>query len=140
MPPEIRKRGAVAVIWQADRFLVIKRSQTVRAPGAFCFPGGAIETGESEPQALVREIDEELQARVRPVARLWESVTDWGVWLAWWQAEFEPGEDPQPNPDEVESVHWHTADELRTLNGVLSSNLQFLAALERGEFTLRDRP
>ena len=138
MPPEIRKRGAVAVIVQEDRFLVIKRSQTVRAPGAFCFPGGAIETGETESQALVREIDEELLARVQPVGRLWESVTDWGVWLAWWQAEFLPDQEPQPNPEEVESIHWHTAAELRALEGVLSSNVEFLNALDRGEFSLRE--
>jgi len=132
----IVRRGAVAVICREGQFLVIRRSQSVRAPGRFCFPGGGIEPGESEEQAMVREFREELGAEVRPVARLWECVTPWGVWLAWWQAEFLPGESPAANPAEVESIHWHTAEELLALEGLLESNLAFLSALSTGEIAL----
>lgn len=132
----IQRRGAVAVIPRQGRLLVIRRSQQVRAPGRFCFPGGGIEADESEEVALVREIREELGAAIRPVARLWESVTPWGVWLAWWQAEFLPGEEPSANPAEVESIHWHTPGEMAVLEGMLESNLAFLEALARGEFSL----
>ncbi|MBX3414493.1 MAG: NUDIX domain-containing protein [Pirellulales bacterium] len=118
------------------RFLVIRRSQTVVAPGAFCFPGGAIESGESEEQALVRELREELALEVRPKKRLWQSVTPWRVELSWWQAEFDLAGIPTPNPAEVESFHWYTTAEMRALAGLLSSNLAFLEAADAGEFLL----
>ena len=43
--------AAVAVILDGDKFLIIKRSANVRAPGQYCFPGGGIEAGESNEQA-----------------------------------------------------------------------------------------
>jgi len=133
---QVRRRGAVAVIERQGTLLVIRRSQMVVAPGAFCFPGGGIEAGESEEAALVRELQEELQVVVRPVRRLWSSVTPWSVELAWWQAELAADAVLVPAPAEVESVHWHTPDEIAGLPGLLESNLQFLAALARNEFAL----
>lgn len=76
------RRGVVAVVTRADRFLVIRRSAHVVAPGAFCFPGGGIEPGENEEQALVREFLEELNAAIEPVRLLWRSVTPWETQLA----------------------------------------------------------
>ena len=61
------RQGAVAVVVRDDRFLVIRRSANVVAPGAFCFPGGGIEAGETEERALVREFREELGATIVPV-------------------------------------------------------------------------
>src|SRR5688572_13746277 len=104
MPPA--RRGVVAVIVEQDRFLVIRRSQHVVAPGAFCFPGGAIESGETEAAALVREIEEELGVCVRPLRPLWRSITPWNVHLTWWLAAADENCDWSPNPDEVESIHW----------------------------------
>ena len=69
------RRGAVAVIRRGQQFLVICRSQSVAAPGAYCFPGGTIEAGETEREALVRELQEELNLTVEPVCRLWSSIT-----------------------------------------------------------------
>ena len=59
-----------------NRFLVIRRSSTVMAPGAFCFPGGGIESGETEEIALVRELQEELAVQSKPVRRIWRNITD----------------------------------------------------------------
>ena len=130
------RRGVVAVIVQADRLLVIRRSQTVVAPGAFCFPGGGIEDDESESDALVREIAEELGVIVRPVRPLWRSVTPWNVHLTWWLSEVEQGCEWRPNPAEVESIHWLTPQEIKQLPALLESNVCFLRALEAGEFGL----
>src|SRR5689334_13980746 len=116
-----KRRGVVAVVVRDGRLLVIRRSQLVVAPGAFCFPGG-IEAGESEEQALVREIQEELNAAVRPLRRIWQSETPWSVELAWWLAEFEMNAEPIPAPAEVESIHWHTPTEMTELPGLLESN------------------
>src|SRR5688572_16987188 len=88
--PIIRKHGVVAVVLRGEQFLVIRRSQHVRAPGMHCFPGGAIEPSESEQAAMVREMHEELAVVARPLQRLWETVTPWHVHLAWWLAEIDP--------------------------------------------------
>ncbi len=131
-----RRRGVVAVIVEQGRFLVIRRAQSVVAPGKYCFPGGAIEPGESEEVALIREIHEELGTGVRPLRRLWQSVTPWGVPLAWWLGEIDGGSRPVPNPSEVESVHWLTPDEMAAEPDLLESNRRFLQAVAAGEIDL----
>lgn len=128
------RRGVVAVVLRGGRFLVIRRSATVVAPLAYCFPGGGIETGESEEAALVRELTEELEASVRPVRLVWRSTTPWGVELAWWLAELTG--DVRPNPAEVHSCHWHTAEEMAQLPDLLESNREFLAMLAAGALNL----
>ena len=130
------RRGIVAVILRGERFLVIRRSQHVRAPLAHCFPGGAIEPGEDEPAAASREVREELAVEATPLRLLWRSTTPWGVALAWWLAEIDAACVPVPNPQEVESFAWLTAAEIRELPGLLESNLEFLAAVERGEISV----
>jgi 8-oxo-dGTP pyrophosphatase MutT (NUDIX family) len=127
-PKESPLRGVVAVILRGERFLVIRRSQHVRAPGMHCFPGGAIEAGESEDNAVCREMREELALPARPLRRIWRSVTPWNVELAWWLAEIDAEATPLPNPHEVEAYLWLTAAEIRALPNLLPSNLEFLAA------------
>lgn len=130
------RHGAVAVILRESQFLVIRRSRHVVAPRAYCFPGGGIESGETEQQALIREIREELNVDIEAKRHLWSSVTPWNVRLSWWLAELGPKETPQPTPAEVESVHWCSQQEMRALPGLLQSNHHFLDALERDEFRL----
>ena len=96
-----------------------------------CFPGGAIEPGESEEQAIARELSEELAIAARPIRRVWLSVTPWNVALAWWLAEIDAEAIPLPNPAEVESFHWLTGGEIRLLPNLLASNLEFLDAWQR---------
>lgn len=131
-------RGVVAVVLRGDKFLVIRRSQHVRAPGKFCFPGGSIEAGESEEVAVVREFAEELGAPVMPLARLWSSMTITDVQLAWWQVALSAEQTLTPNPLEVESVHWLSRDEALALPELLASNRDFYAAWDAGNFLLRD--
>lgn len=133
-PPH--RRGAVAILVREERLLVIRRSHLVVAPRAFCFPGGGIEGAESESEALIREIQEELGVTVLPRRRVWSSVTPWGVHLAWWRADLVEPCELCPNPAEVESIHWHTPAEMAALPELLESNRQFLAALENGEVEL----
>ena len=70
-----QREGVVAVIRQDKDFLVIQRSQHVVAPGKLCFPGGGIEAGETQEEAVCRELWEELNIEIAPQAKLWESVT-----------------------------------------------------------------
>lgn len=132
-PITIRKRGVVAVVARGDRLLVIQRSQHVRAPGMYCFPGGGIEPGESEDIAVAREMHEELAATVAPVRCLWRYVTSWGVDLAWWLVTLPEDAALVHNPLEVEAFHWMHPREIRGLEKLLESNLHFLDAVEAGE-------
>jgi 8-oxo-dGTP diphosphatase len=132
------RRGAVAVFIRDGQFLVIRRSQHVVAPGAYCFPGGGIEADESEAAALVREIEEELGVTIRPVQKIWHSVTPWNVELVWWLTELPVDAELRPNPAEVESIHWCTAEEMSQLPDLLASNLAFLAAVATGEISLTE--
>jgi 8-oxo-dGTP diphosphatase len=132
----VRRRGAVGVIFHEGRLLVIRRSRWVVAPLRFCFPGGAIEGDETEEAALVRELKEELGVAAKPVRRLWESVTPWNVHLVWWLADVDGETALTPNPAEVDSVHWYTPTELAALPDLLESNHAFLQALATGQIDL----
>jgi 8-oxo-dGTP diphosphatase len=131
-----RRRGVVAVVSRRRRLLVIRRSSQVVAPGAVCFPGGGIEPGESETDALVRELDEELGSAVQPVRRIWQSVTAWDVELSWWLAQIDAETALAPNPAEVEAILWLAPEELLEHPELLSSNREFLQAVLRGEIQL----
>jgi 8-oxo-dGTP pyrophosphatase MutT (NUDIX family) len=126
IPDDPGRRGVVGVAVRDGRMLVIRRSRTVVAPLVYCFPGGGIEAGESEQQALVREFCEEIGVAVRPLRRLWECVTAWKVELAWWLVELPPDATPVPNPAEVESIHWYSPEEMSQLPDLLESNREFL--------------
>lgn len=128
------RRGAVAVVVRDARLLVVRRSRHVAAPGMYCFPGGGIEPGESEAEAVRREMREELNVAVRPVRRLWQSVTSWRVDLAWWLAELDAQAVLSPDANEVESAHWLSVDEILALDDLLESNRHFFAAMREGTF------
>ena len=130
------RRGAVAVVQSDDRLLVIRRSRHVRAPGAYCFPGGGIESGETPSEAVRRELFEELNAEVVPIRCLWQSTTSWNVHLAWWLAELTNPTQLLANPAEVQSFQWLTPTAIRALPELLESNHFFLDAWERGDFDL----
>jgi 8-oxo-dGTP diphosphatase len=128
----------VVVVQQAGRFLMIRRAAGVLAGGAWCFVGGAIESGESQAEAVVREFAEELGGRVRPLQKIWEYTRpDRGLVLHWWAATLE-SRDLSPNADEVAEVRWCTPGELESLPHVLESNLEFVR--EVGRELLRGDP
>ncbi len=136
IPDDPGRRGAVAIIPRAGRLLVIRRSRRVVAPRVYCFPGGGIEGAETDEQALVRELGEELGVVIQPLRRLWQCVTPWKVHLSWWLAELPEGAVLVPNTAEVESVHWLTVEEMAALPDLLESNRRFLELVQRGEIRL----
>jgi len=136
IPETPGRRGAVAIIVQQGRMLVIRRSRSVIAPLTYCFPGGGIEDGETEETAVIREVHEEIGVPIRPLRRLWECVTAWKVHLAWWLAEMDPDAVAAINPREVESVHWFTPQEMAALPELLDSNREFLNLIAKGEIRL----
>lgn len=77
------------------RFLVQQRLPGGSRGSLWEFPGGKVEPGESEPQALARECQEELAVRLEVGARLWagrHEYPDLTVDLALYAARLEQGE------------------------------------------------
>jgi 8-oxo-dGTP pyrophosphatase MutT (NUDIX family) len=136
IPDDPGRRGAVAITLRDGRMLVIRRSKEVVAPLVYCFPGGGIEPGETEEQAMVRECREEIGVTLVPIRRLWECTTAWKVHLAWWLAEIPNDATPRKNPCEVESIHWFTPEEMAAIPDLLPSNKYFLELVLRGEIAL----
>ncbi|MCA9122845.1 MAG: NUDIX domain-containing protein [Planctomycetaceae bacterium] len=130
------RRGVVAVVPRQGRLLVIRRSEFVVAPGAYCFPGGGIHENEGEVAAIVREMQEELGVAATARRLLWRSVTPWNVELAWWLVDLPSECILAANEAEVASIHWHTPAEIRLLSNLLESNHDFLDAWQRSEFHL----
>ncbi len=130
------KRGVVGVMMRGDKMLTIRRSQNVSAPGKLCLPGGTIEFGETEEQALVREMQEELAIEVVPVSCCWRSVTPWGTKLAFWLAELDDSAIPTPDLVEVADVFWMDRHEITQAADVLPSLPRFIDAWRDGEVKL----
>ena len=130
------RHGAVGVVVEAGKFLVIRRSLTVKAPGLLCFPGGAIEHGETPEQAVVRELEEELALVSLSAKHLWHSRTSWGTLLEWLLVERHCDSQPIANPREVAEVMWYEADELLKQRDLLGSVPDFFAAWALGHFQL----
>jgi len=130
------RHAVVAVIVEQSRFLVIRRSEFVRAPGLICFPGGGIENGEDFEEAIRREMREELLLEVDVMEHLWASVTRWGTKLEWLLCRRQPNSDPIPTPAEVAEVMWLSHSELKERPDLLGSLPDFFEALRKREFTL----
>ena len=116
---------------QNGRWLLIRRSATVPGSLRVCFPGGGIDGEETQTEAVVREMREEIAAEVLPVRCVWHyrfeerAITLWG-WLAELHSVV-----LAPNPDEVDEILWLTADEVINHPDVLPHTDKFMAALQR---------
>lgn len=134
------RHGAIGVILDAQsRFLVIERSQFVRAPGRLCFPGGGIEPGETQEAALARELMEELSLEVAPVRKLWENQTPSGTILHWWLADVLSDATPTPDLEEVSNWFWMAEAEFVSDPRTLVTNLEFMKAVRQGNVNLGHR-
>lgn len=130
------RHGAVAVVAESGRFLVIRRSMLVRAPGLLCFPGGGIEHGETPEQAVMRELYEELALDSIDAKHLWQSYTSWGTLLEWLWVERHVDSQPVANPREVADIRWYEPEDLLVQPDLLGSVPDFFAAWALGHFQL----
>ena len=97
-----------------------------------CFPGGHVEPGEDEHQAVVRECHEELAAIVEARECVWRSMTSWGTELAWWTVTLRGDNELVPHPVEVSEILWLSAREMMEHPDVLEGNRPFLEAVMAG--------
>jgi 8-oxo-dGTP diphosphatase len=134
--PRPLRQCVVAVAREGERFLVIRRGPTVPAPGRICFPGGHVEPGETEHEAVVRECREEIALAVAPRECVWRSVSPWGAALAWWTVDIVDPSAPVPHPVEVAEILWLSAVEMLADPTLLEGNRSFVEAIIAGEFPL----
>ena len=128
--PDGHLHGVIVACQRYDgRWLLIRRSESVPAPLKVCFPGGGIDEGEDQKTAVMREMQEELNAVVTPLQCVWHycwperHLTLWG-----WRATLHSSA-LMPSPDEVHEVLWLTADEAINHPDALPNTDAFLNAV-----------
>ena len=151
---KVRRSGAIAIIARPpflfsarepidfDRLetLAIRRSMTVAAPGALCFPGGGVELGETPAAAARRECREEVGLDVRIVAYLTQNATPSGAPLYWFSAEtVDPDFDETAirlQTDEVSDYEWRSLPSLLADPDFLPNNAEIVRRIFAGEIPL----
>ena len=105
-----------ALIWRGNRFLACQRPPEKARGLLWEFVGGKVENGESGPEALVRECQEELDVTL-DVGGAFMDVTheypDLTVHLTLYEAEIAKGE---PKMIEHHDIRWVTVEEMDELN------------------------
>src|SRR5438046_2928861 len=123
MTSEPQKHGVVAVLSDgAGRQLYIRRGlEIVRAPGYWCFVGGEVEPGESQEDAIVREVFEEVGLEIRALDKIHETISPNGEFrLHWMRVELtRPAQELRPHAKEVADARWLTMDEALKLEPIL---------------------
>jgi 8-oxo-dGTP diphosphatase len=111
-----------AILARGDRVLLTRRPPGSSHAGCWEFPGGKVEAGETPEEAIAREIREELDAEVRPIALHGSSLRplpEGRLVLASIEVEIPPGEEPRPTdgremgwfrPEEIDFRSLPTAD------------------------------
>ncbi|GAA2075448.1 (deoxy)nucleoside triphosphate pyrophosphohydrolase [Actinomadura alba] len=99
-----------AAIIEDGRLLSAQRAEPAELAGGWEFPGGKVDPGESDEDALIRECVEELGVKVKLTDRV---GGDWPLGrqsiLRVWTAEILEG---RPQALEHTALRWLTADEL----------------------------
>ncbi len=122
-----------AVIERDGRYLVGKRAMYKSAPGYWCPISGAITHGETEREAVKREVFEEIGVEVEPGRKICEMDTvDAKGRLHWWLARITSGEPALRNTEHTE-LRWVTLEELRGMSPVFPEDIEVYEKLERGE-------
>ncbi|NYI05357.1 NUDIX hydrolase [Allostreptomyces psammosilenae] len=120
-----QREAIVAVLRREDRVLIIRRGPLATRSGYWAPLSGRLEPGETQAEALVREVHEEVGLRVAPLAKVWESQTDDGRYrLHWWTARIDPGE-LVLDPGEVSEARWVTVAEYLALEPIFAGDREF---------------
>jgi 8-oxo-dGTP diphosphatase len=116
---------------ESSRFLVQQRLPGGSRGLQWEFPGGKVEPGESEPQALVRECREELGVELEVGRRLWaeqHEYADLAVELVLYAARLVSGE---PRALGAHALAWLTPQDMKALP-FCEADVPLLEALAAG--------
>ena len=119
---------AAALYDAAGRVLIAQRPPGKHLAGRWEFPGGKVASGESESQALARELREELGIEVlasRALMRLTHAYTDRSVELSMWIVERYTG---VPRALDSQQLRWVAPADLGAQD-LLEADRPFVAAL-----------
>jgi 8-oxo-dGTP diphosphatase len=128
--------GLIADPQDPSRFLVQQRLAHASRANLWEFPGGKIEPGESEHQALIRECREELDVGLAVGRKLWSTVhayPDLTIELELFAAEITEG---QPKPLGAQALQFATIREMNQLP-FCEADLPLLASLATGDVPTR---
>jgi 8-oxo-dGTP pyrophosphatase MutT (NUDIX family)/GNAT superfamily N-acetyltransferase len=115
----------VAVVLSGPFVLMIRRGPDGPDPGYWAPPSGKIEPGEGEEAAVIREVKEEVGVTIRPVRKVWESISAGGTHtLHWWLADAEDRE-LRPDRREVSEARWVAVSEIATLQPTFPGDRYF---------------
>ena len=115
-----------AAIARDGRYLVARRTRPADVAGLWEFPGGKVEPGETEEQALAREIREELGVEITVGTRIpgeWALHGDLVLHLS--PATLAEGE---PAPLEHDEIRWVTPVDFDTVDW-LPSDIEAVRSL-----------
>lgn len=124
MPDVVAQDCIVAVIPRAGRYLIILRSPNVHLPGYWAPLSGRIEPGETQPEAVIREVHEEVGLDARPRAKVWECETDDGGFILHWWLTDAAGE-LRLDPQEVDAARWLTPSEFLAMEPTFVADREF---------------
>ena len=125
MPNQIVVAGAVIA---ESRVLVAQRRRPPDLAGRWELPGGKVAPGETEPEALARELAEELGVEVAVGERLGDDVAlNATTTLRAYQVSLISGE---PHPHDHRALRWVTAAQLHDIDWV-PADRGWLTALTR---------
>lgn len=105
-------RLVAAVIERDGRYLITQRRATAVLPGLWEFPGGRVESDETDEEALRRELRERLGTEVEVKGQIAHRVhhyQGYSVDLNLFQAVILPGQEPQAL--RVAEVRWVPSNE-----------------------------
>ena len=105
-----------AVITRDNLVLAAQRSATMSLPGMWEFPGGKIEPGETEQEALVREIDEELGAEILVGQRITSTRHEYDFGFVTLTTFYATLMSESIDRTEHSELRWVTAEEMRDLD------------------------
>lgn len=114
-----------AALISDGRVLIGCRNHPAALAGQWEFPGGKLERGETPQAGLVREIAEELGARIEVGGELGRHRLADGAELVLLEARLAPGS-PEPRPLEHRQLYWASAAELPQRNWA-GTNGEFVA-------------
>ncbi len=72
---------AAEIVDEAGNYLITQRLPHAAMPLLWEFPGGKVEPGESDEQALIREIREELEVEIEVLGKTLATVRDYDTYI-----------------------------------------------------------